>query len=195
MSQGKCRRAIFASALFFCGCESYFKPVSINVSSAANPAAVKKEKVVALMPIFCADNLGVDIPHPGGPTMIVYQGIKKFRCVLPESEVLAALKREGWTGESSAQGESLLKAHNCRSGMTMKEALAAGRDLKADAILIGSFGTVGDSALDDRLVLSLRLLDVRTKKVIWGAARSEKTGVLGGADLGALAGDLFSEAP
>ena len=96
---------------------------------------------------------------------------------------MKALKKNGFEGLKIAPGEQMSMAQAAfnpekyRVGMSIQQALAAGRDVNADAVLTGVFGLLFgpiSGGHDIKMVLTMRLLDPQTGKVLWGGTLSEK---------------------
>lgn len=182
------RLAVAIALGSFTGC-AFVKPVSLDARVNGDAARLERVKRVAIMPFFNANALGSDDPDPAYkgkyadmiPSTIVYKGVKdsaRFDFIGMDA-VVSALKKNGFEGVKLKEGEdvSLMKAmfqpDRYRTGFTMAQALKTGRELKADALLIGGLGMVGNAPANMRYVMSLRLVDPANGAVLWGSAKAE----------------------
>lgn len=170
------------------GC-MFVSAVKTDANQTLDAARLSRVKTVAIMPFFNANGLATDDPDPAYtgkyadlmPTTIVYGAIKdktRFEW-LSLDRIVPALKKNGFKGIELKPGEELsmmsmmFNSQKYRTGFTMDQALKTGRQLKADAILIGAMGMVGNAPANTRTVMALRLIDTKTGDVLWGAAKAE----------------------
>jgi hypothetical protein len=173
---------ILALALFGC-----VQP-QLRQTKTFDAETMRSVKKVAIMPFFYPSGMTVDDPGYTGEyadmmfTVNVFKGIsgnKRFD-IVPLDKTAAALKSAGFEGVKLAPGEkvSMMKAafspEKYRVGMTMQQALAAGKTLDVDAVLMGAYGYVMDKGPGGmKAMMTMRLVDPKTGKVLWGAAKSE----------------------
>ncbi len=180
---------VLAAAGILSAC-SFVQPVQLKASATPTAAKLPQVKRVAIMPFFNANGLGSDDPDPAYkgkyadmvPTTIIYRGVKDSTrfSFIPMDEVVSTLKKNGFEGVKLKPDEdvsimtAMFHPDRYRTGFTMQEALKTGKDLHADAILIGALGMSGNAPANMRYVMSLRLVDPATGEVIWGSAQAEE---------------------
>ncbi len=182
-------RAVLSAgvALFISGCATHW----MNAQRTFEPDRLKAVKRVAIMPFFTT-GLTTDDPSYHGkfsaqqPSVVVYEALKeghRFHFI-DQDKVTAALKKAGFEGIRLAPGEdvSILKAMfnpgRYRTGYTLQQARAAGKALKADALLIGSYGmsfNSGPGGGSPKVVMALRFVSPKDGSTLWGAAKSEES--------------------
>lgn len=175
-------------------------------------AAAQRIKTLAIMPFINANALSAeDLTYKGkyhealatGNVYTALQEQGRFK-IIPVEKVRAALEKQGFP--PGLKGDvSIMKAifdpNKYRISMTMHQAMKAGKATGADGLLFGSFGMVG-FAQKVKFAMAMRLVDAKTGKVVWGAARSEKMKISlfhpiksQGKQLQAMAKSLIQEAP
>lgn len=145
-------------------------------------AAAVNIRTIAIMPFFDANLLSVEIKGGGLLTKRTDRWTSEFiaesgrnlsnRFTFIYGPVVEAelIKLGNYKGYVDGAGKGQ------RTGYTIADALKAGEALKADAVLIGA-ATVADTKAFQQVfkeAMSVRILDVKTGKIIYGASAYKK---------------------
>lgn len=135
-------------------------------------------KKIAVLPFFNANSLSVEFISKGdSKSPFTADFVKEAKKRLSKRYqwvtgigVEDALKKTGkYPGWIDEEGR------HQRAGFTISEAIKAGKELNADAVIIGA-GAEGERRLKKlyRSTMTIRLIDVQSGKVLWGATALKK---------------------
>lgn len=177
MKHGGSRIPIIAvfTAILAAGCTSI--PARLAVRDAAAAGKVKK---IAVMPFFVANTLSVDVDAPPSGIFNV-KPANYARIFAGEAQKALGSRYTFIYGE---QVENQLKQYGHyagylkdagsgqRTGFTVAEAVKAGKALGADAVMLGSYAYGENEQIRAYFneAISIRVLDVESGRVLWGAA-------------------------
>lgn len=144
-----------------------------------DPQRAPQVKKIAVLPFFNANTLSVEFITEGESKSAfttdflkhAKKSLAKRYEFIAEKDVEEALKKTG-----SYRGWVKEEGRHQRAGFTLSEALKAGEELKADAVILGAGADHENKILKKlyRSTVTVRLIDVRTGKVLWGATALKK---------------------
>ncbi|MBI2070383.1 MAG: hypothetical protein HYT79_07235 [Elusimicrobia bacterium] len=146
-------------------------------------------KKVAIMPFLDAQFQSAYDPHYSGlgssfvPALMFDNMAKKHLSkrfeIIGQDQSLEALKKEGVEYKHIKGAWSAVRdPESIRWGYTPSQALAAGKKLGADAILLCVQGQYFKDKKKPLQAIGLRLIDVKTGKTLWGVNATGQPGLL-----------------
>lgn len=176
------RKAVLICAAFLTGCFAAKSPLVIRDADSAS-----RVKKVAIMPFLDAQFMSAFDPNYKGfgssfvPAVMfddmARKTLGKRYELVGQSESLEALKKAGVEYKHTEGAWSAVKdPESIRWGYTLDQAAEAGRELGVDAVLMCAQGQYMTRNKPLQAV-SLRLVDARTGKALWGVNATGQPGL------------------